>query len=129
MRAHALRKIGISVVRSRVVRQLRDYGGTVHHAHVTHCHATHFRVVHALHRILGNGVPADNGECCNRQQSAGGVSRYRRRDVGAAGSVLLAAFAIDAVALVAFTALKPPSQSFPLIMAISRLVSFVPTKT
>jgi hypothetical protein len=43
-----------------------------------------------------------------------GVFRFRRREIGAAGSVLLAALAFDAVVLAAFTAMK--LQSDPAIV-------------
>ena len=46
-----------------------------------------------------------------------GVFRYRRREVGAAGSVLLATLAFDAVVLAAFTAMK--LQSDPLIVIVA----------
>jgi hypothetical protein len=44
-----------------------------------------------------------------------GVWRFRRREIGAAGPVLLAAFSFDAVVLVAFTIMK--LQSDPAIVA------------
>ncbi|MBU4529292.1 MAG: APC family permease [Hoeflea sp.] len=46
-----------------------------------------------------------------------GVFRYRRQEIGAAGAVLLAALAFDAVVLVAFTVMK--LQSDPLIVIIA----------
>lgn len=46
-----------------------------------------------------------------------GVFRYRRQEIGAAGPVLLAALAFDAVVLAAFTALK--LQSDPLIVIVA----------
>jgi hypothetical protein len=46
-----------------------------------------------------------------------GVFRFRRQEIGAAGTVLLAALAFDAVVLAAFTAMK--LQSDPLIVIIA----------
>jgi amino acid transporter len=46
-----------------------------------------------------------------------GVYRYRRHEVGAAGFVLLAALALDAVVLAAFTATKLASDSFIVLYA------------
>ena len=46
-----------------------------------------------------------------------GVFRYLRRDIGAAGSILLSAIALDIVVLAAFAALK--WQSDPLIVLVS----------
>ena len=46
-----------------------------------------------------------------------GVFRYRRREIGAAGAVLMAAIGFDAVVFAAFTAMK--LQSDPLIVIVA----------
>jgi amino acid transporter len=46
-----------------------------------------------------------------------GVFRFRRQEIGAAGPVLLAAFAFDAVVLAAFTAMKLQSDSLVVVVA------------